>query len=77
MIQFKQEIFNHYRNTGFPYFPIDYEWRKNEFHKFMKFNDSNIIKNDEITQTMHGLSFCWSYMPHAYNVACNGFKTPL
>jgi len=77
MIQFKQEIFNHYRNTGFPYFPTDKSWRKNEFQKFINFNDSNIIKNDEITQSMHGLAFCWSYMPHAYNVACNGFKTPL
>jgi SAM-dependent methyltransferase len=77
MIQFKQEIFNHYRNTGFPYFSTDYEWRKKELNKFLKFDDSDIIKNDEITQTMHGLAFCWSYMPHAYNVACNGFNTPL
>ena len=77
MIQFKQEIFNHYRNCGFPFFPTNNEWRKNELNKFLKFDNSNIIKNNEITQTMHGLSFCWSYMPHAYNVACNGFKTPL
>lgn len=26
---------------------------------------------------MHGLSFCWSYMPHSYNVQCNGNMTPL
>ena len=74
---FKKFIFNYYRKNGFPYFPTDNKWRKNEFFKFMAFDDSNIIKNDEITQTMHGLSFCWSYMPHAYNVSCNGFKTPL
>jgi hypothetical protein len=69
--------FNHYRKNGFPYFPTDINWRKKEFLKFINYNDSNILFNDEIKQTMHGLSFCWSFMPHAYNVACNGLKTPL
>lgn len=76
MNQFKKEIFLYYRNHGFPYFPVDANWRKNEFLKFINYND-DILLNDVLKQTMHGLSFCWSFMPHAYNVACNGLKTPL
>lgn len=77
MSQFKNEIFNHYRNQGFPYFPTDINWRKNEFLKYINYNNDNILLNDVLRQTMHGLSFCWSFMPHSYDVACNGFKTPL
>jgi hypothetical protein len=77
MIQFKKEIFDYYRENGFPDFPVDNSWRKNEFLKFINFDNSNIVFNDEIKQTMHGLAFCWSFMPHAYNVVCNGFKSPL
>lgn len=77
MISYKQEVFNHYRNHGFPYFPQDKLWRINEFQKFLDFNDSNMLLNGIIGQSMHGLAFCWSFMPHAFNVDCNGLKSPL
>jgi hypothetical protein len=41
MIQFKKEIFDYYRENGFPYFPVDNSWRKNEFLKFINFDNSN------------------------------------
>lgn len=74
---YKENVFKYYRKHGFPYFPTDEQWRKNEFDKFMSFDDYTLLNNDEIGQAMHGLALCWSYMPHAYNVNCNGFKTPL
>ena len=76
MEAYREAVFDHYRDNGFPYFPTDDKWRREEFQKFMEFDDSDVIAGDEIRQTMHGLSFCWSFMPHAYSVQCNGFKSP-
>lgn len=76
MDAYVEAVFQHYRSHGFPYFPTDDAWRLNEFRKFMEFDDSGIIDGDGIRQTMHGLSFCWSFMPHAYSVQCNGFMSP-
>ena len=76
MEAYREAVFQHYRNHGFPYFPVDDAWRRVEFQKFMEFDDSDVICGDEIQQTMHGLAFCWSFMPHAYSVQCNGFMSP-
>ena len=76
MEAYRDAVFQHYRNHGFPYFPTDDQWRREEFQKFMEFDDSDVICGDEIRQTMHGLAFCWSFMPHSYSVQCNGFMSP-
>ena len=76
MEEYRESVFAYYRAHGFPYFRTDNEWRRDEFRKFMEFDDSDVIAGDEIRQTMHGLSFCWSFMRHAYSVQCNGFKSP-
>ncbi len=76
MEEYREAVFRHYREHGFPYFPTDASWRREEFQKFMEFDDSDVICGDEIRQTMHGLAFCWSFMPHSYSVRCNGFKSP-
>ena len=68
MEEYRESVFAYYRAHGFPYFRTDNEWRRDEFRKFMEFDDSDVIAGDEIRQTMHGLSFCWSFMPHAYCV---------
>src|SRR5208282_731299 len=31
--------------------------------------------NRQILQSMHGLSLCWSYHPHHYEVPCNNQRT--
>lgn len=76
MDEYRESVFAYYRAHGFPYFRTDDDWRRDEFQKFMEFDDSDVISGDEIRQTMHGLSFCWSFMPHAYSVQCNGFMSP-
>jgi len=74
---YKQHIFDHYRLKGFPFFPTDDSWRQKEYIKttnydFKKCLDEN---NKIIKQSMHGLSLCWSYHPHHYNVQCNKMRT--
>ena len=77
MIEYEDAIFNHYRLNGFPYFPTDHEYRNKEIEKLYKYDFTKCIdyKNKNIKQSMHGLSLCWSYHPHHYNVQCNNFMT--
>lgn len=76
---FADEIFNHYRAKGFPYFPDTKEFRDNEYKKLHNYDLNRIIDKESktISQTMHGLSLAWSYMPHSWSVRCNNQKTPL
>lgn len=71
------DVFNHYREHGFPYFPTDSTFRQKEFNKLISYDDSKLIEDGIIKQTMHGLSLAWSYMPHSWSVECNNLKTPL
>lgn len=77
LYQYIDEVFNYYRKKGFPYFPTDEVFRKKEFEKFLKVNYMSLYKDDIIGQHMAGLAYCWSFMPHAFNVQCNNLKTPL
>jgi hypothetical protein len=74
---YKQNIFDHYRLYGFPYFPNDISWRNKEYEKTIKYDFGKCLdrKNKLIRQSMHGLSLCWSYHPHHYNVRCNKMRT--
>lgn len=71
------EVFKYYREKGFPYFPTDHEFRRKEFQKFMNSDISRILSGDILKQNMNGLSLCWSYMPHSFDVPCNNLRTPL
>lgn len=70
-------VYNYYKEKGFPYFSTDENFRNTEYDKFINYDDSNIFKNDILNQTMHGLSLAWSYFPHSFNVKCNNKLTPL
>lgn len=77
MSEYEDRVFNHYRDTGFPYYPTDRPWRYREFMKLRNYKlDGLIDSNGHIKQTMHGLSLAWSYMPHSFNVQCGNMKTP-
>lgn len=73
---FIDKIFQYYRENGFPYYSTDFEIRKKEFNKLLKYDRSKLLKNDTIKQTMHGLGLAWSYFPHAFNVSSNNKMTP-
>ena len=69
-------VYNYYREKGFPYYPTNLKWRKNEFRK-LKDYQKPILEGDKIRQTMHGLALAWSYHPYAFNIRCNDLQTPL
>lgn len=74
-----EEVFNHYRSVGFPYYPTDNQYRQNEYKKLSKFDYRTCIdyENKTIKQTMHGLALAWSYFQHSWSVKCNGLMTPM
>jgi hypothetical protein len=71
-----EEIFNYYRLTGFPYYPTDDKIRLKNYNLLKNYNRDNIINNDIIKQTMHGLSICWSYFPHSFKVKSRNKLSP-
>lgn len=71
MEKYIDNVFNHYREHGFPYFDVD---RDKEFKKMLAY-DGELRQGYTIKQTMHGLSLAWSYFPHSWDVRCNGKMT--
>ena len=75
------DLVKRYQLQGFPYLPTNMEYRNDEFKALLDFDITNIqtiYSNDGVIEpTVHGLSLCWSYMPHSFGVKCNGKKTPL
>jgi hypothetical protein len=78
MDAYRQAVFTYYREAGFPLFPTDRAYREKEYKKLMKYDFTQCVDHDRrtINQTMHGLALAWSYMPHSWNVVCNGKLTP-
>jgi hypothetical protein len=76
MIDYQELVFQFYRSHGFPYFPNDKPTRFTEYMKLMKYKGVP-LKDGVLTQTMHGLSLAWSYMPHSWEVVCNDKLTPM
>lgn len=69
------EVFTHYRNSGFPYFSEDRTWRNAKFDSLMRYREPILCEN-VLRQTMHGLSLAWSYFPHAWEVKSNNKLSP-
>jgi hypothetical protein len=69
-------VFNYYKSQGFPYYPIEQDYRDSEFNKLLKYDKSNMVADGVIKQTMHGLALAWSYFPHSFSVRCNNQKSP-
>lgn len=77
--QYITDVFNWYREHGFPYYPTDMDSRTKEFNKLVRYDFSKLFKpeNKAFMQTMHGLNLAWSYQPHSFNVRCGNLRTPL
>ena len=73
------EVYNKWKQKGFPYYPTDYTWRKSEFAKLIRFDRSTLYKpiKQTVGQSAHGLSLAWSYMPHHWEIKCGYMKTPM
>jgi len=74
--EFAQEIFNYYRQEGFPYYSTDKESRDRDFNKLIKYDRSQMFENDIVKQSMHGLGLAWSYFPNSFDVRCGDKMTP-
>ena len=73
---FAEKIFQYYRSNGFPFYNTDFDYRKKELWKLIDYDISNIIKDDVVQQSMHGLGLCWSYFPHAFKVKSSNKISP-
>lgn len=77
--EYVKAVFDYYRERGFPYYPTDEDWRRKEYDKLRRFVEAggaSFDENDNLKQSMHGLSLAWSFFPHMFDVRCNGMKTP-
>ena len=64
------QLFNYRRKNGFPnYKKEDYDHKK-ELAKVSNFDESRILRGNDLEQTMHGCGFLWTYFPHWVDVRC-------
>lgn len=77
MAKYKEDVFNHYRSSGFPHFNLTKDQLGHVFKKMEAFDYKSIEKDDDvISQNMLGLNLVNHYMPHMWSTRCRGFKTP-
>jgi len=78
MIEYKKEVFNHYRSNGFPYFNLPIKDRFDIFNKLKYFESNSLLQEDNvIKQLMLGLNLANYYMPNMWSVKSNGFVSPM
>jgi hypothetical protein len=65
----------YYRITGFPYYDLDVEEQTKKFKSLVKYDHSKIFRDNNVNQTMHGLSLAWTYFHHMWAVKCGEMKT--
>ena len=75
--EYKESCFQYYRKNGYPYLPTDDSWRKQQLQDYLSFDDEQLCIGDNFDQSMHCLSYCWSFMPHSFFVKCGNKKTPI
>lgn len=71
-----EKAFQYVNQKGFPYYKYSLEEKNKELNKLFKYDYSQIIKENVVKQTMHGLGLAWSYFPHAWEVKTRNMKTP-
>ena len=72
-----EALFAHYRASGFPVYDLSPRERRERLASLMGFDHSTILRNGVIRQTMHGVSLCWHYHPHMWDIRCGNKKTPM
>jgi hypothetical protein len=74
------EIFDFYRERGFPFYVLTDDQRELEFtklHSFFALNSGRLIDSSgRVGMSMHGLALAWSFFPHAWDVRVGKMKTP-
>jgi hypothetical protein len=77
--QLIDSVYDELKSKGFPHYPTDYNWRKKEFGKLLRFDRSTLFKpkHKRVGASTHGLALAWSYMPHHWGIKCGTMKTPM
>jgi hypothetical protein len=53
--EFKNKIYIHYREKGFPYYSTNYNDRFLDYASLINYDRTGMIKDEVVKQTMHGL----------------------
>jgi hypothetical protein len=72
-----EALFSHYRTTGFPVYDLSPRERSERLAALMAFDHSSILNGGIVRQTMHGMSLCWHFHPHMWEIICGGKRTPM
>lgn len=78
LTKYKADVFEHFREHGFPYFDLTQLDIDKIFTKLCDFDTDNVLlENDELKQYMLGLNLANYFMPHMFEVRCQHFRSPL
>lgn len=78
MIQYEQDLFNHFRKYGFPHWDMTKVQRQRVIKNMLKFDTTELLVEDSILrQFMLGLDYVNSFMPHIWDTKCKNYKTPM
>lgn len=72
-----EEVFNHYRTTGFPHLRYTPEESETEFRALRSFDSSECWRGKDLLSVPTSVGLANSFQPHRYGVICNGHKTAL
>ena len=74
-----QQVYDEWREKGFPYYSTDDAWRNQRFEQLMNYKRDVLVdrRSKIIGQTQHGQSLAWSFMEHAWGIKCGKMKTPM
>ena len=73
-----EDIFSFYREKGFPHYNLSVSDRLKEYESFYKYcQNSEIIQDSVIKQSMHGLALCWTHFPFYTEIKCGNMRTPM
>lgn len=65
-----EELFQHWKEHGYPHYDkSDYSLNE-ELQRIILFDDRAILRGKDLSQTMHGLGFLWTYFPHWVDIKC-------
>ena len=74
-----QQVYDEWREKGFPYYSTDDAWRNQRFEQLMNYKRDVLVdrRSKIIGQTQHGQSLAWSFMEHAWGIQCGKMHTPM
>ena len=70
-------LFQHCRQSGFPVYDLSRAERRRRLESLLAFDYRTILKGGIIRQTVHGISLCWYFQPHSWEIRCGNKRTPM